>query len=129
MVTNFKKNKKVGGRKRYTIHIIGFFILCVAGFLIVANINIWHKKQQLSSKVASLQKEIKNIEDNNNKLQQGIASQSDDQYIEKVAREELDLQKPGEQAVSFIDQKIDVQEVDTAKQNFFQKIWNWIVRK
>lgn len=76
-----------------------------------------------------MQQQIKDIEQNNNQLQWGIENADDSQYIEKSAREELDLQKSGEQAVSFIIPKIDIQEVDTAKHNFLQKWWGWIVGK
>ncbi len=129
MLSNFKKNKKASGKKKYVLHIVGFLILCMAVFLIVTNINIHHKKKQLSVKVLSLQQQIKDIEQNNNQLQWGIENADDSQYIEKSAREELDLQKSGEQAVSFIIPKIDIQEVDTAKHNFLQKWWGWIVGK
>lgn len=45
MLSNFKKNKKASGKKKYVLHIVGFLILCMAVFLIVTNINIHHKKK------------------------------------------------------------------------------------
>lgn len=129
MLTNFKKNKKRNDKKHYAWYILGFLIFVILVFLTIKNIGIWQKKQQLVARISGLEKQIHDMKSNNEKLKELIAGVNDDQYIEKVAREELDLQKPGEQVVSFVIPKDDTQKVDVAKQNFLQKLWSWIAGK
>ena len=49
-----------------------------------------------------LKNKIQELEDRKVSLKKGIENSNNQDYIEKVAREELDLQKPGESVVSFI---------------------------
>lgn len=126
MLSKFRKNKKTGDKRRYVMHLIGIIVLIVLGLLVIANITMYQKRKEFSAQVASLEKQINDIKTNNERLQKGIDSADDNQYIEKVAREELDLQKSGEQAVSFVTAESDVEVVDTSKQNFLQKLWSWI---
>ncbi len=126
MVSNFKKNRKRDLWGSFLLHIGGVLILFVFVLLIIANIRIYQKKEELHLKLANLQNQIKDIQNRNNDLKQGILKASDDQYIEKVAREELDLQKQGEKVVSFIMSQNPPQKVDNSKQNIMQIWLGWL---
>ena len=79
----------------------GVCLLIIAGVLVVANLRMYQKKRELDYQVTSLENKIQGMRQKNTQLEQGIAKSDDEQYIEKVAREELDMQKPREQMVFF----------------------------
>ena len=78
----------------------------------------------------NLQVQIEEIKNRNTALEQGIQKANDSQYIEKVAREELDLQKPGEKTVSFIMPEPQNKESTAGQKNIWQawlsNVWNWL---
>ena len=109
----------------------GIVILGAIVMLIVANAKMYHREKVLLSQEESLKNKIKETQDKNASLKENIAKQNDSQYIEKVAREELDLQKNGETVVSFVAQTPAPKQENTQK-NFLQ-IWlgyvsNWFKR-
>ncbi len=63
---------------------------------------MFQKRAQLNRQVNDLKNKIADLKASNGDLEQGISKSDDINYIEKVAREELDLQKPGEKVFSFI---------------------------
>ncbi len=130
MVTDFKKNKKRNIARYFLLHTGGMLILCVFVILVIANVKIYQKRKEFITQVADLQSKIKEIQTRNNNLAQGISKENDSQYIEKVAREQLDLQKQGETAVSFIMPQSEVKKVDTQNKNALQgwlgSVWQWI---
>ncbi len=133
MISNFKKNKKENLLKYFLLYLGGILILFIVVFLIIANIKIYHKRKEFLSQVENLKNQVKDIQNKNNNLKQGILKADDNQYIEKVAREELDLQKKGEKTVSFIMPQIPKKKVNNEQQNIVQvwlgwlgNSWNWI---
>ena len=126
MVTDFKKNIKAGRSTGFLLHAGGAFILLIFVVLLIANIKIYQKKQEFLDQVESLERQIQDLKNSNEHLEQGISKSSDDQYIEKVAREELDLQKPGETVVSFVTAPIEDTTPDSAKPGFFGAWFGWI---
>lgn len=102
MVTDFQKKKKGEAAGKIFLHLGGAALMLIAIALIVANIKMYEKRKEFLAQVAGLQHQIQQIKQKNSDLQTGISKSDDPAYIEKIAREELDLQKPGEQAVSFI---------------------------
>ncbi len=129
MVTDFKKNRKRNHSSDFWKWLGGILILVFIVILIIANIRIYKKRQEFLSQLSSLKQQIRDIELRNSQLKQGIEKSNNTDYIEKVAREELDLQKPGEKAVSFIMPKTEEQKNDSAKSNYFQVFWQWIKDK
>ena len=94
----------------------------IAVCLIVADVHIYRTRQKLISQVENLKTKIHDLKDKNNNLKQGIANADNSQYVEKIAREELDLQKPGEKVVSFV--VTDKQSPqDASEQESFLQIW------
>lgn len=94
--------------------------------LVVANVRIYKKKQQLNAQIQSLENKIAETKARNNELKVGIEKSNDEQYIEKVAREELDLQKPGESVFSFVKPEEENQEEKNKQKNIFQAWLGWI---
>ena len=103
MVSDFnKKQNRDNLSQKFLLIFGGILILGVVALLIFANSRIYNKREKLISEIENLKNKIENIQQRNDELKQGIANAENDQYIEKVAREELDLQKEGEKVVSFV---------------------------
>src|SRR5438105_2313510 len=77
-------------------------LLVVLVVLIVWDIKIYQKKRELDAQLAALSNKVQELKTQNSQLQETTAHANDDAYIEKIAREELDLQQPGEKVFSFV---------------------------
>src|SRR3989338_3246065 len=100
MLANFRKKRKISHQFLFKLGAILVLLACV--FLIFTNIKIYQKRKQLNRQIEELENKIKATEQKNKDLEEGIVASENDTYIEKVAREELDLQKPGEKVFSFV---------------------------
>lgn len=100
MVSVFKKKQKNPLILRASI--AGGVVLLVCLLVAIADIRVWQKKKKLLSQVEILESQIQRLQEKNANLKEGILKAEDPDYIEKIAREELDLQKPGEKVVSFV---------------------------
>ena len=75
------------------VTIIAFIIIVYAAFGLV---KITWQNYQVNQKISSLQDEIKKSDEENFELKNKIDYYKTDAYKERQAREELNLQKPGE---------------------------------
>jgi cell division protein FtsB len=132
MVANFKKKRKSDPWKNILLHLGGIAVLIVCGFLIYANVRIYQKKAEYRAQVSNLQAQIKGIEESNDHLREGMKNSDNPEYIEKVAREELDLQQPGEKVVSFIMPKANDQKKQDNPANiltgWLSGTWSWLLK-
>ena len=101
-------------------------VIAVLVVLVVANVKIYQKRKAFLSQVSSLQRQIKNLQDSNANLKERISNVDNDTYVEKVAREELDLQKEGETVVSFVTQQKPIQEASNATPHGIQSWLGWL---
>ena len=90
-------------------------------FLLTSNSKLSERKEELSSRISSLSEEIQVLEKENQELKAGIFQISQDSYLEKKAREQFNLKKPGEEVVAFIKEESEKEEVEE-KENFWQKL-------
>jgi cell division protein FtsB len=96
----------------------GFFIILAIGFLVSTNWKIYKKKIDLQAKVIELRQEAESLEKTNNELNKNLDYVKSDEYLEKVAREQLDMKKPGEEVV--VIQKENSQQKKGVEEN---KTW------
>ena len=120
-----KKNKKVKSiindwKKKLSI--AGFMFLVVV--LLNANIRIFIEKNKS-------EKELKKIEDmievevkEKERYDFELGKSSGEEYLEKIAREELGLQKPGEQIV-IIKKQEEVEQEEEQNKGFMEKVVDW----
>ncbi len=102
MISKFKKREKTNFSETIFFSIlIGILISGIVGFLIFQNIKINQKRAKLNSQIEILRKELQELEAKDKLLKAGISQEGDDEYIEKIAREELNYQKEGETTVGF----------------------------
>ncbi len=124
MVADFKdKKKRAFPAEKFFWGVACVFVLIVSIMLISFDVKMYGKKKELNSQVSNLKKQIQEIEDRNEILKQGIASVNDQDYIEKVAREDLGMQKKGENVVSFVTAQEEPKEENKAT-NFWPA---WII--
>ena len=103
MVADFlKKQKREKEDEGLLLKTLSVIFIGLAIFLIISNVRLYQRKQALIKEVENYTLQIKKIEESNGKLKEEIANSDNQDYIEKVAREEINMQKPGEKAVSFI---------------------------
>ena len=126
MITNFKKNKSKNKFPVFLFRLGAIAVLFLALLLVFADIKIYQKKRQFNSQIESLKGKVNELESKNKDLKQGISNADSEYYIEKVAREELDLQKPGERVVSFIGVEDQKQQNSNKKDSFLNNWLGWL---
>ena len=130
MIPNFGKNRNRNSTANLLIKIGAFLILVIVALILVADVKTYQKKIQFANEEANLKSKIDELQKENSNFQQGISMSNDASYLEKVAREELDLQKPGETVVSFITQDQQKSAGDNKQANIWfgwvGNVWNWI---
>ena len=102
--------------------------------LIFANFQMFKKKRELAWQINNYDNQIQELKNRNETLKEEIANSDNPDYVEKIAREESDMQKPGEKVVSFVEQNSEQKE-QPAKENVWNsnfwfgwigQSWNWI---
>lgn len=86
-----KKNSK---KKKFKIK--GIFIMCFIIYAVYALANQQLMIYKLSKVQEQKAQEINSVIEDNEKLKQMIKTSNSDEYIERMAREQLGLVKPGE---------------------------------
>ena len=124
MIHNFRKNKKASRFSSILLKLGIVFICCLILLTAFANIKIYYKRKQLLAQVSNLENKISQIKNQNAGLELQIEKSGDVQYVEKVAREELGLQKPGEKAYSFINENEPKPVEEKKDNNFLESIKN-----
>jgi cell division protein FtsB len=103
MLSDFRKKQK--GKfffNKLLLKVAGILFVVIAGWLVFEDIKIYQKKKQLTAEILNYEKQIQQIQKRNQTLKDEIANSNNPDYIEKIAREEEGLQKPGEKVVSFV---------------------------
>ena len=133
MLSKFKKNKKASFFRDlfFSVFII-IFILLIVGFFIITNWKINKKRAVLTARVESLRKEIQILEEKNKELKEEISQSGSEEYLEKVAREQLGLKAPGEEVVVINkEEKEEQPEIKQNEKNFWnpKSWWEWLKSK
>lgn len=126
MITNFSKKKSHTAYRSILFAFLGIVLLFLWVILLVANIKMYRKGNVLNYQVSNLENKVQDIQTENDGLKQGIAMSENTAYIEKVAREELGLQKSGEVVVSFIVPKNQEEEQKNESKSAFSVWFSWV---
>ena len=124
MVADFSKKQNREKEDILFKTFVGIFLV-VFLLLIFANVRLYLRKKELTDQVKNYSEQISKIQESSKKLEEQIANSEDKDYIEKEAREEANMQKSGEKAISFIMPEQD----DNANQqgnNFWNNVWQKI---
>ncbi|MEK7664455.1 MAG: septum formation initiator family protein [Patescibacteria group bacterium] len=128
MITNFRKNKSKNLFHQVLFKFGGILILIIALLLIIADVKIYQKKKQLNYQIESLKNKIQDLKSRNSSLKEGILNADKEQYIEKIAREELNLQKPGEKVISFVATESKPDQNSGEKKGILEVWLGWLSR-
>ncbi|MDD2731662.1 MAG: septum formation initiator family protein [Candidatus Pacebacteria bacterium] len=132
MVAKFRKIKKKGLKKNSSFSILITLILVSAIVLLInTNVKIGSKRQELISRANSLKEQIENIEEKNSILKESISRAETNDYVEKIAREQLGMKKPGEEVVVINKEKNEKESVESKSSQVnnswsFKAIWDWL---
>ena len=123
-----KKGKKVKwgihiNKRKWTIFFWSFFCLWFVGFLIYSNAKIFQKRTDLDRELEKLDASVETLTNEKDLLKFRLGETYSQEYLEKVAREDLGMQKPGEKVV--VIKKSSTETKNTEKSNILQNILNW----
>ena len=92
--------------------------------LLFSNWQMMKRHKELLSRTEALEKEISFLEKRNEGLETGIASVSEESYLEREALEKFQLKKPGQKVIVVLPPENQVEPVlpIEEKKNFFEKI-------
>ena len=121
MIAKYRKSAKYSFQTIFSLFFIGVLALAILIFLFTSNLKLSERKAELDSQIISLNKEFQVLEKENQELKAGISQISQDSYLEKKAREQFNLKKPGEEVVAFIKED-DKKEEEEKKENFWERI-------
>jgi cell division protein DivIC len=123
-----KKQKEKTSLANFFIRVGAIFIICILLFLVITDIKIYQKRKKLQTEIAKYEQQIKEIKLRNAELEERVENSDNPDYIEKIAREEQDMQKSGESVVSFImpEEKQEIEEAKNNMNDWFGQLANWI---
>jgi len=104
------------------LSILAFAFLIIV--LLDANIKIFKEKNKSQKELEKIGKAIEAETKEKDRYNFELGKTDSSEYLEKIAREELGLQKPGEQVI-IIKKQEELKEEKEESQNFFQKAFNW----
>ena len=128
MIAKFKKNK----RENPVWNILASFVLLIFALMIIfflakANMRTKERRAELLQRVEILQQEMESLEEIKKRLETETLSIEDDEYLEKVAREQLGLKLPGEEVVYITREEDDGEETEEQEEimQWWQQINPW----
>ena len=109
--------------KNFFLYLAVFAVVLAVVFLLINNISIYGKRKAVSEQAENLQKQVQELKVEEALLQGKIIESQQVEYLEKVAREELNFKKPDEKVVAFpmIDEPA-VPATTTEQGSLWQKI-------
>ncbi len=126
MIAKIKKNKRdYSNNNIFALVFLCFFVLMIVFLLVKANLGSKERRAELLAQKQALEMEMEALEEMKKRLEAETLSIEDDEYLEKIAREQFGLKKPGEEVVYIIkeeDEENDIQEEKKEKKEWWQKI-------
>jgi cell division protein FtsB len=127
MLAKNRKNKRgLPWKKIFLFVVLGGIFVFFTSLLVVSNIKISKKRASLASQEALLEKETQTAKEKNEEIKESVASNPD--YVEKVAREKLNMKAAGEQVVVVQRNGNTAGVVDIIEEKSFLKKW-WDIFK
>lgn len=122
------KKIKILATKNILLSAIFLVLLVIFIFFIAENAKINNKRKKLQAEITSLQEEMELTKQKEESFKAKVLEQDKEEYLEQVAREELNLRKEGESVVAFPvvgeDDSPKIQDIE--QQNLWQKIMDKI---
>jgi len=98
--------------------------LALIVFLSITNWKINQRRSELRTMLDQLKAQVQALEEKNKQLKENISYVQSQDYLEQVAREQLDMKKPGEEVV--VIQKEEQESKETKeKKTWWDIIKSW----
>lgn len=119
-----KRHKKRKSYQKILLSLFSIiFISGVVGFLFYSSWKTYQQRRELDLRAESLKSEIEALQEKKNELEIMSLQFGKEEYLEKVAREQFNLQKPGEQVVTILPpEEEEKEEKPEEKKSFWQGI-------
>lgn len=114
---NFKKIKKV-----FYFLMISFIVI----ILIISCFNIFQKRTNAEKELKTLNNEIDQLSREKDLLNFTLEETYSEEFLERIAREELGMQKPGETVYIIKKETSEDEKEENKNYNFFEKVINWL---
>jgi len=113
-------------RKKITNYFFLSFFVVLISFLALSCFNIYQKQRSSEKDMNSLIEEIERLEKERDLLNFTLGETFSEEYLERVAREDLGMQKPGEK-IYVIKKDINLEEEkeELLEESLFDKIKKW----
>jgi len=123
-----KKGKKVKwginiNKKKVSIFFWSVFCIWFVFFLLYSNAKIFQKRTDLGNELEKLDTSVETLTKEKDLLKFRLGETYSSEYLERVAREDLGMQKPGEKVV--VIKKSSSVEESGKEDNVLQNILNW----
>lgn len=112
-------------KDKLSIIVWGIFCLVFIGYLGFCNVRIWEKRHDLSKSSEKLEENIGALTKEKETLSFNLGETYSENYIEKVAREDLGMQKSGEEVVVVKKDGNTSSPESSANNNLWHKFLNW----
>lgn len=112
-------------KKRLIIFLWMMFCVLFVGYLLFCNIRIFQKREDLSKNLAELDNNIESLTKDKETLSFDLGQTYSPEYIEKVAREDLGMQKSGEQVVVIKKNDSAADSQDNTGNDIWNDVVNW----
>jgi cell division protein FtsB len=120
-----KKRKKFNFKKVKDIFLF-LLISSLAVLLLISCFNIFQKRMTTEKELNILNEELDKLNKENDLLNYTLGETYSDEFLERIAREDLGMQKPGE-TIYIIKKEIDEIELEKKEDvNLFERIINWL---
>ncbi|HDZ54365.1 MAG TPA: hypothetical protein ENI19_01655 [Candidatus Nealsonbacteria bacterium] len=118
--------KKTKRRKSYPAILFSFFsvifVFGIVGFLIFSNWKTNQQRKEFNLRIEFLQQEISVLSEKKQELEALASQLGREEYLEKVAREQLNLQKSDEKVVAILSPEEEENKETQKKKSFWQRI-------
>jgi cell division protein FtsB len=128
-----KKHKKVKwgihvNKKKVSIVFWTIFALWFIIFLLYSNIKILQKRTELDKNLETLDSNVESLTKERDSLSFSLGETNSSEYLERIAREDLGMQKAGEQVVVIKKDSTGQQSSSNNNQilQIFSKLVDWI---
>ena len=115
-----KKNENL--EKKFLPILISVFCFLIISLLIISNYRITKKRMELQHQIDDLKNQIRELEEKRARLQSAISNSNNPDFLEKEARDKLNLKKPGEEVLYVFPPKKVESTSTEADKNFWQTI-------
>lgn len=127
MIPNLlKKERREKGNILFSVLLLLFGVVLI-WFLISGNIKLSKKRAELLLQIDQLKEKVNQIKEKKEEVEENITQKNNKEFLEEIARDQLNLKKPGEKVVVVQKEESEnKEENEERKKSLWEKIKNII---